>query len=367
MKVVCHGTELNEALLKVSKALPNKNINPVLEGIKISAKDDCITLYATDLDLAIEKKIAADVLIEGEAVVQGRKLSDLVRTLTNEQVELFLTERKELKVKYTDSEAYIPCYPTEEYPSFEKINKCEAFCILSKELKELIGKTLFAASTEDSRPVLKGCLLEVEKFSLSAIALDGYRLATAKKPLEKSTKEQNVIVPAKSLGELSKLLDDDDTIVTVSIEGTSLSVDFGHTALTTRLLSGEFINYKQIIPREFNTNITVSKEQLGDGVERASIFAKQDKNNLVKMDIKEKMMIISSATAAEEGKLKENISVSLEGKDISIAFNARYLADCMKAIDDEFIKINFTSPVAPCIITPCEGEEYMYLILPVRI
>ena len=367
MKIICHGTELNEALLKVSKALPSKNVNPVLEGIKVKAKDDFVVLYATDTDLAIERKIAAEVLIEGETVVQGRKICDLVRTLTNEQIEISTTEKNEIKVKYTDSEAVIPCYQSEDYPTLENISDGDSFSIYSKEFKDLIGKTLFSVSADDSRPILKGCLFEVEDFALSAVALDGYRLAFAKKPLEKSSRKMNVIVPSKSLGELSKLLDDDDAIVEVKVRENYLTVDFEHTILTTRLLSGDFINYRQIIPKEFNTKIIINKEQLGAGVERASIFAKVDKNNLVRMDIKEKIMTISSASAQEEGKLKENISVNLDGKDVSIAFNARYLADCMKVLEDEFIRINFTSSVAPCIITPCDGDEFLYLILPVRI
>ena len=366
MKVICQGLDLYEALNKVSKALPAKNINAVLEGIKITAKNDSIILYATDLDLSIQKKIPADVLMEGEAVVQGRKINDLMRTLTSEQIELSINEKNQLKIKYTDSEAAIPCYKNEEYPETEYPTESEKLSIVSSELKELINKTLFAVSADENRPALKGCLYEVEEFSLKAIALDGYRLAMATKPLEKKAQKMSMIVPAKSLNELSKMLDGDDTIVTLKIQKNLLVVDFEHTVLTTRLLSGDFINYKQIIPTEFNTKIITNKEQMETAVERASIFAKGDKNNLVKLDVKEKLMTISSISVTDEGRLQENMSVNLEGRDISIAFNARFISDCLKATNDEFIKMNFTSAVAPCIITPCEGEDFLYLILPVR-
>ena len=220
-------------------------------------------------------------------------------------------------------------------------------------------------SVDEGRPTLKGCLFEAEDYTISGVALDGYRLALDKKPLEQKADKTSIIVPARSLAELSRFLDDSDDIIHVKVENNFMMVDLEHTMIMTRLLSGDFINYRQIIPGEFDTNIIINKDQFKNSLDRASILSRGEKNNLVKLDIKENVLYLIS-NSDDGANLKESIAINLSGKDMTIAFNSRYLLDCMKAIDDEFIKINLNTPVNPCVITPCDKEEYLYLILPVR-
>jgi len=366
MKVICQGLELSDAVLKVTKALNSKNVTPILEGIKITAKNDSLVLFATDLELAIEKKINAEVLLEGEVVVPGRFFADMVKMLTNEQIELSLDDNLRLKIKYTDGEIEKQCFSVEEYPEIEKLADCKSFSIVSKELKDLISKTIFSVSNDDARPTLKGCLFEAEDFTISSVALDGYRLALVKKPLENKVDEKiKVIVPARSLSELNKFLDDNEDIVQVKIENNFLMVDLGHSCVMTRLLNGDFINYKQIIPNDFDTNVIINKDQFKSSLDRAAILSRGEKNNLVKLDIKEDTLHLVS-NSDDGANLHEIVAINLVGKDMTIAFNSRYLLDCMRVIDDEFIKINLNTPVNPCVITPCDKEDYLYLILPVR-
>lgn len=364
MKVICEGLDLSDAVLKVAKALPQKSINPILEGIKISAKDDTLTLSATDLDLSIEKKINADVLKEGEVVVPGKFFSEYVRKLNNEQIELNLNDEKQLIIKYTDSEGVIQCLNSDEYPAFERISGAEKFLIAEEELRDCINKVIFSVSTDDSRPILKGTLFEINEYTLTAIALDGYRLAMCKKPLEQPANQISAIVPARSLAEVSKLVEEGEKVATVYVERKYMMFELGGATITTRLLTGEFINYKQIIPNDFSTAMTINKVQFENALDRASILSRGDKNNLVKFDIKENLLCLTSNS--EIGNIKENITISLKGKDLSIAFNARYISDCLKAMSNEFVKMSFTSSVTPCIVTPCETDEYLFLILPVR-
>ncbi|MBE5748086.1 MAG: DNA polymerase III subunit beta [Clostridiales bacterium] len=366
MKVICQGLELSDAVLKVTKALNSKNVTPILEGIKITAKNDSLVLFATDLELAIEKKINAEVLLEGEVVVPGRFFADMVKMLTNEQIELSLDDNLRLKIKYTDGEIEKQCFSVEEYPEIEKLSDCKSFSIVSKEFKDLISKTIFSVSTDDARPTLKGCLFEAEEFTISSVALDGYRLALVKKPLENKVDEKiKVIVPARSLSELNKFLDDSEDIVQVKIENNFLMVDLGHSCVMTRLLSGDFINYKQIIPNDFDTNVIINKDQFKSSLDRAAILSRGEKNNLVKLDVKEETLHIVS-NSDDGANLHEIVAINLVGKDMTIAFNSRYLLDCTRVIDDEFVKINLNTPVNPCVITPCDKEDYLYLILPVR-
>jgi len=365
MKIVCDGLELSEALLIVSKGTSNKTTNPILEGIKLTTDEDYLTLSATDLELSIEKTIHADVKLEGETVVPGKLFNEYIKKLSDEQIELNLNEKNILSIKYTDSVGKIQCLNSQEFPQIKKLDYNEYFEIKKSELKQLISKSIFSVAVEDSRPILKGCKLEVSGDTIRSIALDGYRLAVVKKNIISTTNDFNVIVPARSLNEISKLLDDSDEVVKVYIQKNHLMIDLNETKITTRLLDGDYLNYKQIIPSNFSTSLILSKDQLADALERASLLSRIDKNNLVKFDITDKVMMLSSRS--ELGDIKENITISLNGNDLTIAFNARYFSEALRVTNDEFLKLSFTSPVAPCVITPNEGDEFLYLILPVRI
>ena len=364
MKLICEGLDLSDAVLKVLKATAVRSTDPVLEGIKLSAKEDSLTLSATDYEIAIVKTIQADVKIPGEIVVPGKVFADFVKKLSNEQIELSLTNNT-LKIKYTDSEGELQCLNAEDFPVIKTLTSPDRITLSPKELKDVIDKTIFSVAVDDARPILKGCLFEVENNKLTTVALDGYRLAMVKTQVESTATNLSCIIPARSLNELSKLINIENNTIDILVDQTHLMVDDGQIKIVIRLLEGEFINYKQVIPSNANTTIIVSKAQLEDGLDRASLLARMDKNNLVRFDIRDKVLTITSGS--DIGNVTENITVSLEGKDLTIAFNARYLSDCMHTITDEFVKINFTSQIAPCTISSAEDDKYLYLILPVRI
>ena len=368
MKFICNGLDLCDAVLKVSKAVGVKTTNPVLEGVKITANENTVSFFATDLELSIEKKIHADVLVAGEAVVPGRYFADFVRKLDKEQVEITLTDKRQLHIKYMDSDGYLQCLPTEEYPVIEREDTGKSFTLKQRDLKDLIQKTVFSAATEDSRPILKGCLLEIKGNIVTSVALDGYRLSLVKKTAESVAEDARLIVPARTLSEIAKLLNDPEDPARLHLWKNSVMIEVDGTTLISRLLEGDFIKYDQIIPAEFSSSLSVQCRQFEDGLERAAILSKSDKNNLVKFDIKEKVLTLVSNS--EIGNIKENIPIALHGKDLLIAFNARYFAEALKNVSDEFVSMHFNSAVTPCVICPvesAEGEDYLFLILPVRI
>ena len=366
MKLICEGLDLSDAVLKVIKATATKTTNPILEGIKLKASEDTLTLSATDLEISIEKTIPADVKIAGEIVVPGKFFADFIKKLSNEQIELTLTDRNSLKIKYTDSEGFLQCLSSDEFPEIKDLVNPEKIVLKRKDFRDIINKTIFSVAVDDARPILKGCLFEISNKTLTSVALDGYRLALAKKPIVSTSAEFSCIVPARTLAEIAKLLEgNDDEDIEVLIQKNYLLVNVNNTRVITRLLDGEFITYKQVIPSSTSTTVTINKKQLEYGLERASLLARMDKNNLVKFEVRDKLLTLSSAS--DIGNVTENITISLEGKDITIAFNARYMSECMRTIEDEFVKINFTSSIAPCTITSTASDEYLYLILPVRI
>ncbi len=365
MKLICEGLDLSDAVLKVIRATAVRTTNPILEGIKLHASEDTLTLSATDLEISIEKTIAADVKIPGDVVVPGKFFADFVKKLSNEQIELTLTDQNTIKIKYTDSEGFLQCLSASEFPIIKEMVAPEKITLKRTDLKELIEKTIFSVAVDDARPILKGCLFEIENNQMTAVALDGYRLAMIKTEVESTAKKLSCIVPARSLNEIAKLIDGNNEYIDVLVGTNHLLINDGSVKIMTRLLEGEFINYRQVIPSSTTTTIIINKSQLEDGLDRASLLARMDKNNLVKFDIRDKVLTLTSASNI--GNVTENITISLDGKDLQIAFNARYLSDCMHTINDEFIKINFTSQIAPCTICSAEEDKYLYLILPVRI
>ncbi len=364
MKVICDGLDLSDAVLKVSKALAVKAVNPVLEGIKISAKNDTLTLTATDTELTIEKTINAEVLMEGETVVVGKYFVDFVKKLEKEQIELSRLYDGQLQIKYSDSESELQVYSADSFPVIKQENDGAFFSMKQKDFKSVVEKTSIACSTDDSRPILKGCLFEIAGGTLTCVALDGFRMAVVKKEVTSSGEFKSVI-PARTLLEITKILDKDDEEVKIFLQKNELYVKVDNVAIYSRLIEGEFVKYNHILPTSFENVVTVSRDAFLNSIERAAIVARNDRYNVVKMDIKEDLMTISAKS--EIGTVNENIGVKLKGKDLSIAFNGKYLSEYLKIAGEDFIDLNLNSSIDPCILTPVGNDSFIYLVLPVRI
>lgn len=365
MKLICEGLDLSDAVLKVIKATANRTTNPILEGIKLRASEDLLTLSATDLEISIEKSIPADVKIEGEVVIPGRFFADFVKKLSNEQIELSLTSQNTLKIKYTDSEGFLQCMNAEEFPIIKPFAEGENFTISKSNFKDLISKSIFAVAVDDARPILKGCKFDITGDIVTVAAIDGFRVAQVQHKIISSSNDLSFVVPARCLGEIAKLLDGDDEELQIFVSNNYMMVTVESTKIITRKLEGDFINYKGALATNGTTTIIVNKKQLELGLERASLLAKLIINNLVRFDIKNNLLTITSSS--DIGNVTENITVGLEGKDLTIAFNARYFSECLHNIEEEYIKMSFDSSIYPCIITSPDNDSYIFSIFPVRI
>jgi len=364
MKIIVDSLELNDAITKVTKALPSRDVAPVLECIKISAEGDFITLYATDKDLAIEKTIKATVIVGGAFLVPGRIFSEYVRNIADRDIDVSLvTENNRLEISTSGSECNIGILDVEDYPETETISGNRYFAIQELNLREIINNVIFAVATDDSRPMLKGVYFEAEEYTLSAVATDGYRFAMSKKALEEKVDSISATIPSRSLAELAKLLSDSENILKVYIENNYLMVSLENTRLFTRLLSGQYIKYDNIVPKDFNSTLLVNKEMFEKSLNIASIMSRSEKNNLVVFDIEEYSMNISSTS--QYGSAKENVPISLSGKDVKCAYNSRYINDCLKVINAETIKMEFAQH-SSCVITINDSDEVLYFILPVK-
>ena len=364
MKFICDGLILSDAALTVSKACAVRTITPILECIKIKAENDGVIMTAYDGEISIEKKIKAEILEEGELCVNGKIFADFINKVSAFEI-VISSDEKGITIQYADSETYMQSLSASDYPRVGDRNAQDKpfFETKESELKNLIGKIVFCAATDESRPILKGCLLEAKDGKLFGTALDGFRMATSYCELTASSGDMKIVCPARTLTEISRMLDGDETLK-IFADKNLLSVEVKDTVITSRLYAGEFVKKENIFPVDFTTKVSVLKSELIDSVERASVLIRGDKNNLIILDIKFGKIVINANS--DMGKIEESVNADLEGKDLKIAMNGKYLLDAIKALEEEKISLSFNTSISPFTLENEGDKKCQYLILPVR-
>ena len=256
----------------------------------------------------------------------------------------------------------------DEFPSIKNMEEKEDAIVFNKQiLKEMIRKTSFAASVDESKGVITGILMELLHDGVNMVAIDGYRMAITRENMI-NKEEKNVIISAKIMNEISKILseasEEDENLKIILNDKRAIFV-IGNIKVVLRLLDGEFIKYRDVLPKESKIKVRVNKGDLMESIERASLLSKEGKNNLIKLSIKDTIVTITSKS--EEGNVREDVIVTKEGEDLDIGFNAKYVLDVLKSIEDEEIYMYFNTSITPCLVEPVEGNAFEYLILPVRI
>ena len=368
MKFKCSQQSLSKALNIVSKAVSTKTTIPILKGILLNiTSDGSLILSASDLDLSIEKKIKdVEVIEEGSVVVLAKLFTDIIRKLPNEEVLIELGEDQNIIIKTSTSEFNILGISPDEFPKIGEIEEEERLVFGKNILKEMIRKSAFSASIDDSKGIIIGVLIELEENYTNMVALDGFRMAVIREEM-KNKENKKIVISAKILSEISKMLSDIESEEDINlILGKNKAVlNLENIKIVIRLLEGEFIKYKDILPTEQTCKAIVNKENLYESMERASLLSREGKNNLIRFKIDENLLTITSRS--EEGNVREEIIVRKEGSDVEIGFNSKYVMDVLKAIDDEEVVLEMVSSVKPCVIKPTEGNSFEYLVLPVRI
>lgn len=365
MKIRINQNELNKSINIVQKAVSSRTPLPILSGILIETKNNMLVMTATDLDLGIKTYSPCEIEEEGSVVVQSKLIGDFVRKLpSNSYVHIETMENNNMEIKCLNSEINILGNSAAEYPDNTFDNEGNSFKIKSESLKKLIKYTYFAAAQENIKPIFTGCLIEIKNNLCTFVALDGYRMAVKKEPIEFGG-EVSVVVPSKTLLEILRIIEEnkEDTEITVSESHISFKVE--NTIIISNLLDGKFIDYEGIIKDNYVTVVKAEPTDIRNSVERASLLAKDDKNNLIILDIKDKNMQINSAS--EYGNVEENVPVEKTGEDLKIGFNSKYLLDFLKVIDNEKIVFNLIGKNNPCFINEEGNNDYIYMVLPVRI
>ena len=361
MKFVCDGLTLSEAVMKVSKACAVRTTAPIMECIKFSATLEEISLLATDGELSIRKTIKAEVLEEGEICVPGKLFADFTSKLSDEEICLATGERG-VEIRYRDSVSYMQALPAEEFPRIDLGIGEESFVMKQADLKKIIAETAFCCAQDDSRPVLKGCLMTFGD-ELEVMALDGYRLALSKAAIVSKSEARSIICPARTLGEIARMLADEEEI-TLYTQGSMLLVSCGGLTVVSRLYQGDFIKKENVIPTRFSTTVTLSKAMLTVSAERAAIINRGDKNNLVTLNIAGDEVRVTATS--DNGNVNEVVPCTLEGVDLTISMNAKFLLDALRALDEDTVTVSFGGAISPFILQNAGDKHSLYLILPVR-
>ena len=228
----------------------------------------------------------------------------------------------------------------------------------------MIKSTSFAIAQDETRPILQGILFELKDRKLNLVALDGYRLAIKSEYLD-SDFNIEVVIPGKTLNEVSKILEDDDSIVDITFTNNHILFNLAQTKIISRLLDGKFVNYNSLLPQEHKLIVEVKRQDLQNGIERASLMAKEGNSNLIKLEIQDDTIVNTSNS--QLGKVREEVVINLQGEGVQIAFNSRYLLDVLKNMEDDMVIMEMTSSVTPCVIKAKETDSYKYLVLPVRL
>ena len=364
MKFTCERDGLMSAIQVVQRAMPARSTLAALEGIHIRAEGDRLHLTCSDLVLCIQSQVPALVENEGMAVMPGRLFAELVRKLPQGSIHVQM-DNLSVKIACGKSLTTLQSMDPAEYPEMPSVEEAKPLNIKQGSLKEMIRQTLFAVAMDETRPILTGELIEVEGEELRLVALDGYRLSLRKESVSSEGGDMQFVVPSKSMAEIAKLFEDSDQPATIALGENLAVVSLGDTKVITRLLQGEYIKYRQILPSEWQSRARVNAGQLTEAVERASLLAREGKNKLIKLQVENEAIIVTAES--ERGQVYEDLPVHLTGKELEIAFNSRYLLDVLRVISDEEIYLDFISNLSPCVIRPVEGEGYLYLILPVRL
>ncbi len=368
MQFTTHVDTLLDSLSIVTRALASRAARPILEGVLIQADGDSVTLTCSDGRMSMESTVPAEVKKPGQTVVPGRLLNDLIRRLPGGEVSLRLADAGRLQVTCLSSRSSIAAQSAAEYPDMPVIRKRMELTMPQKELRRMIGGAVFAIATDESRQLLTGCLMEMTANEVRVVALDGFRLAMQtceqKNELPAGTEKYRAVVPGRMMNEIARVLPDSEDPCTLAFDGSHVILTFGSVKVSSVLLQGEFIDYERIIPATFATETMADKGMVTEAIDRASLMAREGRNNLVKFHVTEDAIAITSN--AEMGEIHEELTCATVGQPIDIAFNAKYLSDALRNMEDDQVCFCFNSPVSPSVIRPKDSKKSVYLVLPVR-
>ncbi|MBE6138632.1 MAG: DNA polymerase III subunit beta [Firmicutes bacterium] len=371
MKLKIKQNILMEHLNYVIKGISNKNLIPILNCIKFDLTNEGLYLTSTDNEIMIntfiKKEDIENIDTLGNIVVSGRYIYDIIRKLPNEIIDIEEVMDSKVYISTSNSSFNLNCNLVNDFPKIELEESKNPVSITQKVFRNIINQTIFATSTQESRPVLTGINIKINDNTMECTATDSYRLAYKKVELSQALSENiNIIIPTRNLNELIKLLTDEDELINIHIFNNKVIFKFSTIVFMSRLINGTYPDTSKLIPNEFKTEILVNLRDFYNSIDRASLLTNEADKNTIKLNIDESRIILTS-NIPEIGNVTEKVQIiESNNNDIKIAFSSKYIMDALKVLDCEEVKLLFNGEDKPIILRNPESLDVIQLILPIR-
>src|SRR5512135_1278886 len=371
MKLKIKKEEILKGLQRIQGVVEKKNTMPILSNMLLTAEGDSIEIIATDLEIGLRGRYAAEVEKPGSVTVSAKKMYEIVRELPADDVQIKVEEGNWVKIISGRSQFKLVGLPKDEYPSLPDVAEEGMIAIDGDMLRDMIRKTLYSVGENDARYVLNGLFVHMTQardgLNIRMVGTDGHRLSMIDRVIDAKHKEESIIIPKKAMMELRRLLEEDAPKTELRLGFSKNHALFKRDGLVmvSKLIDGNYPNYLQVVPAKSSKKVTVSKEVMTHAVKRVSILSKE-KTNAVKLQL-EKERIILSTNNPEIGEANEELAVDYAGEGIAIGFNSRYLMDVLMSMDREHIAIELNDPLSPCLITEEGDEHYKCVVMPMRV
>lgn len=364
MKLSFNKVNLLNGINIVSKAVPSKTTMSILECILIDATAGEIKLTANDMELGIETVVEGSILERGKIAIEAKLFSEIIRKLPDSEVVIESNENYSVSITCEKADFKIAGKPGDEFSYLPVIERDAYISISQFTLKEIIRQTIFSIAPGETNKLMTGELFEVYENELKVTSLDGHRISIRKVSLKDSYPSQKVVVPGKTLIEISKILSGDaDKDVLIFFGRNHILFEFDETIVVSRLIEGEYFKINQMLSGDYETKMTVNKKDFLDSIERSVLLIRENDKKPIILNLQDQILEMNLTSMM--GTMKEEILVHKQGKDIMIGFNPKFLIDALRVIDDETVDIYMVNSKAPCFIRD-ENENYIYLILPVN-
>ena len=364
MKLVCSKSNLLSGVQIVSKAVPNKTTMSILECILVDASKGVIKLTANDMELGIETVIDGDIIEKGIIALDAKIFLEIVRRLPDSDITIETDSSFKTTITCEKAKFNIIGKSGEDFSYLPLIERNDSIVMSQFTLKEVVRQTIFSISDNDNNKLMTGELFDINGSEFKIVSLDGHRISIRKIQLKDDYSPKKVVVPGKTLSEVSKILPGDaDSDVTMSFTDKHIVFEFGNTTVVSRLIEGEYFNVERMISNDYETKIKINKKELLNCIDRATLLVKEGDKKPIIMNITDEDMELKINSVV--GSMNENIDIEKTGKDLMIGFNPKFLIDALRVIDDEEVDLYMVNAKAPCFIKNPE-ESYIYLVLPVN-
>ena len=364
MKFVCKKTDLLKGVNIVLKAVPSKTTMSILECILIDASAGQIKMTANDMELGIETVIEGDIREKGIIAIDAKIFSEIVRKLPDNDVTIETDANFQMLICCEKARFSIAGKSGEDFSYLPYIEKAEPVVVSQFSLREVIKQTIFSISDNESNKMMTGELFEISGNHLKVVSLDGHRVSIRNLELKGEYQPRKVIVPGKTLIEVSKILSGElDALVNLFFTKNHIVFEFDETTVVSRLIEGEYFRIEQMLSTDYETKVRVNKKELLNCIDRATLLIRESDKKPIIIQIEDGEMRLKLTSGV--GSMNEEIVIEKEGKDILIGFNPKFLIDALRVIDDEMVTLYLVNPKAPCFIRD-DQESYIYLILPVN-